>query len=59
MLFHVLNRGVGRMQLFSKEKDYAAFGVVKQAVEFGKEKAASPVDWLAIMRFAGQSKTDD
>ena len=25
MLFHVLNRGVGRMPLFSKEKDYAAF----------------------------------
>jgi putative transposase len=25
MLFHVLNRGVGRMKLFSKEKDYAAF----------------------------------
>jgi putative transposase len=28
MLFHVLNRGVGRMELFSKEKDYAAFEVV-------------------------------
>jgi putative transposase len=25
MLFHVLNRGVGRMQLFFKDKDYAAF----------------------------------
>ena len=25
MLFHVLNRGVGRMELFSKENDYAAF----------------------------------
>jgi putative transposase len=25
MLFHVLNRGVGRMQLFSKDKDYQAF----------------------------------
>jgi putative transposase len=25
MLFHVLNRGVGRMQLFSKDRDYAAF----------------------------------
>jgi REP element-mobilizing transposase RayT len=25
MVFHVLNRGVGRMELFSKEKDYAAF----------------------------------
>jgi putative transposase len=25
MLFHVLNRGVGRAPLFSKEKDYAAF----------------------------------
>jgi hypothetical protein len=25
MLFHVLNRGVGRMNLFSKDKDYEAF----------------------------------
>jgi putative transposase len=25
MVFHVLNRGVGRMELFSKEKDSAAF----------------------------------
>jgi REP element-mobilizing transposase RayT len=25
MVFHVLNRGVGRMGLFSKEEDYAAF----------------------------------
>ena len=30
-MFHVLNRGVGRMQLFSKEKDYAAFeGLLEQ-----------------------------
>jgi putative transposase len=25
MVFHVLNRGVGRMNLFAKEQDYAAF----------------------------------
>lgn len=25
MVFHVLNRGVGRMQLFGKSGDYAAF----------------------------------
>ena len=25
MLFHVLNRGVGRMEFFSKEKNHAAF----------------------------------
>lgn len=25
MVFHVLNRGVGRMRLFDKEQDYAAF----------------------------------
>ncbi|MFZ5833664.1 MAG: hypothetical protein ACOY3P_26560 [Planctomycetota bacterium] len=25
MLFHVLNRGVGRMQIFRAEKDYDAF----------------------------------
>ncbi len=31
MLFHVLNRGVGRMELFSKEGDYAAFeGLLEQ-----------------------------
>jgi hypothetical protein len=25
MVFHVLNRGVGRMRLFLKDADYAAF----------------------------------
>jgi putative transposase len=30
MLFHVLNRGVGRMQLFRAEKDYDAFHRVVQ-----------------------------
>ncbi len=25
MAFHVLNRGVGRMRLFAKDADYAAF----------------------------------
>jgi putative transposase len=25
MVFHVLNRGVGRMNLFAKEQDYVAF----------------------------------
>lgn len=25
MVFHALNRGVGRMEIFSKEQDYAAF----------------------------------
>ncbi len=31
MLFHVLNRGVGRRGLFSQEKDYAAFeGLLEQ-----------------------------
>jgi putative transposase len=31
MLFHVVNRGVGRMTLFSKEQDYAAFeGLLEQ-----------------------------
>jgi putative transposase len=34
MVFHVLNRGVGRMGLFSKEKDYAAFeGLLEQTRE--------------------------
>jgi putative transposase len=34
MLFHVLNRGVGRMKLFSKETDYAAFeGLLEQTQE--------------------------
>jgi len=33
-VFHVLNRGVGRMQLFSKEKDYAAFeGLLEETWE--------------------------
>lgn len=25
MVFHVLNRGVGRMRLFRKDRDYEAF----------------------------------
>jgi len=25
MVFHALNRGVGRMKIFSTERDYAAF----------------------------------
>jgi putative transposase len=34
MVFHVLNRGVGRMQLFFKEKDFAAFeGLLEQTSE--------------------------
>jgi putative transposase len=34
MLFHVLNRGVGRMRLFSKDKDYAAFeGLLEETWE--------------------------
>jgi REP element-mobilizing transposase RayT len=33
MLFHVLNRGVGRMQIFQAEKDYDAFQrVVEQTL---------------------------
>jgi hypothetical protein len=28
MVFHVLNRGVGRMQLFGKDGDYQAFEAV-------------------------------
>jgi hypothetical protein len=35
----------------TNEMDYAAFSTVPQAVEFGKKKAASPVDWLQIMQF--------
>jgi putative transposase len=35
MLFHVLNRGVGRMRLFSKDEDYAAFeDLVEQTCKF-------------------------
>lgn len=34
MLFHVLNRGVGRRKLFSKENDFAAFeGLLEQTQE--------------------------
>ncbi len=33
-MFHVLNRGVGRLKLFSKEEDYAAFeGLLEQTRE--------------------------
>ena len=34
MVFHVLNRGVGRMQLFEKAGDYRAFErVLKETLE--------------------------
>ena len=33
MVFHVLNRGVGRMRLFSKDADYAAFeGILEETL---------------------------
>ena len=32
MLFHVLNRGVGRMRLFDDDDDYAAFQRVLESV---------------------------
>ena len=33
-MFQVLNRGVGRMELFSEEKDYAAFeGLLEETCE--------------------------
>jgi hypothetical protein len=39
MLFHVLNRGVGRMQLFGKEKDYAAFeGLLEQTLALSRKR---------------------
>ncbi len=46
---HTINPNTG-------ERDYAAFGDVRQAVEFGKKHESSPVDWLAIMRFVSAEK---
>ncbi len=40
----------------TNEKDYAAFGDVREAVEFGKKQQSSPVDWLAIQRFTSAEK---
>ena len=37
MVFHVLNRGVGRMRLFDDDDDYAAFErVLTQSLEARK-----------------------
>ena len=34
MIFHVLNRGVGRRQIFDKDGDYAAFeGILAETLE--------------------------
>ncbi len=34
MLFHVVNRGVGRMDIFEEEQDYIAFeGILEKTVE--------------------------
>ncbi len=46
---HTINPNTG-------ERDYAAFGDVRQAVEFGKKHESSPVDWLAIMRYVDAEK---
>lgn len=35
MVFHALNRGVGRMKIFSTERDYLAFEeTVEETLEF-------------------------
>jgi hypothetical protein len=41
------------------ERDYYAFTNVRDAVEFGKAKEASPIDWFAIMQQTAASKTSE
>ncbi|MGE5358061.1 MAG: hypothetical protein ACM3NQ_03525 [Bacteroidales bacterium] len=42
----------------TNERAYAAFGNVKDAVEFGKTAMSSPVDWLMIQRLSAEKKSD-
>ncbi len=42
----------------SMERDYAAFGNLRDAVEFGKKQQSSPVDWLAIQRYVAAEKAN-
>ena len=52
MLFHVLNRGVGRMQIFRAEKDYDAFHrvveVERNALRAGLVKHAEDWRWGSL-----------
>lgn len=39
------------------ERDYYAFVNVRDAIEFGKAREASPIDWFAIMAQTAATKT--
>jgi hypothetical protein len=40
------------------ERDYYAFAKVGDAIEFGKAREVSPIDWFAIMAQTAASKTN-
>ena len=48
----------GPVETGSTEMDYAAFGSRKPAVEFGKAKGESPVDWLNIQKRVSAGATN-
>jgi hypothetical protein len=41
----------------TRERDYYAFANVRDAIEFGKAREVSPIDWFAIMAQTAASKT--
>jgi len=41
----------------TRELDYYAFTEVRRAVEFGRDRLTSPVDWFAIMQQAAAATT--
>src|SRR5688500_12411279 len=54
MAFHVLNRGVGRMRLFAKDADYAAFErILEQTLETRPMRVAAyclmPNHWHLVL----------
>jgi REP element-mobilizing transposase RayT len=59
MLFHVLNRGVGRMQIFRAEKDYDAFHrVVEQTLRIATIRICAYCWMPNQMKYVNQPQTD-
>ncbi len=54
MVFHVLNRGVGRMPIFEGDEDYAAFQrVIEETLRMARMRICA-YSWRPITRGAGR-----
>jgi hypothetical protein len=42
----------------TRERAYAAFAQVSDAVKFGKDHLSSPIDWLMIQRMSAEKKSN-